>query len=119
MLWLTLASLIAIDPTALAASSQTGQVGPVTSLSAQAPRTPRPAAPELGMRALPRLSPPACVQFVMRVDSKGRILPSPPAESRVRLYRLFALNDAQGCPIPVIARDVVPEADAAIGRLIP
>ena len=52
----------------------------------------------------------------MRVDSKGRILPSPPAESRVRLYRLFALNDAQGCPIPVIARDVVPEADAAIGR---
>lgn len=121
MLWLALASLIASDPSAIAASPQTGAMGPMTSLSAQAPKTPPPAAPAPAMasRTIRLIVVRDCHQTIQRIDDRGRHLSSPTTDGRVRLYRLFALNDAQGCPIEVIARDTVPEADAAIGRQIP
>ena len=117
MLWLVLATLIATDPATLPAASANAQaLGPMTTLSAQ-PRPEAPArAPAFQPLKLPE--PSVCNSGIQQINGRLEDRPAPVGDGRVRLYRLFALNDAWGCPIPVIARDLVPEADQAIGRVI-
>lgn len=112
MLWLTLATLILTDP---AASPTSSVMGPM-------PAVPTPTASnEAGRdrRLTPFIQSPArtCSPVIQRIHGRLETRPAPAEDGRVRLYRLFALQDAQGCPIPVIVRDV-PEADRSIGRQI-
>lgn len=112
MLWLALATVLMSDP---AAAPTAPSMGPLTALSVQtsAANAARPS------RSAPLISPREirdCRSGLQRINGRIERLPGPAAEPRVRLYHLFNLNDAQGCPIPVIARDHVPEADRAIGR---
>lgn len=119
MLWLALATLITVDPAALSASAQTGSIGPVAPMSAQtatiAPAAAPARRPVMGAPIISTTVPAeACSTGVQRIELRNPSPTSPATDGRVRMYRLLALNDARGCPIPVIARDVIPEADRAI-----
>ena len=111
MLWLALATLILSD-------SAAGPTAPSVT-SAMGPLTIQPAAPASPIR--PRNTPlttptmRACTPVIQRVDGRLEERAVPVGDGRVRLYRLFNLMDEQGCPAPVIVRDV-PEADRSIGR---
>lgn len=111
MLWLALATLILFDHAAGPKSpSMTSAMGPLTI---------QPAAPASPIRPRnTRLTTPtmrACTPVIQRVDGRLEERAVPVGDGRVRLYRLFNLMDEQGCPAPVIVRDV-PEADRSIGR---
>lgn len=112
MLWLVLATLIATDPATLPTAPENAQaMGPMTALSAQAWREVPARAPAFQPLKLPE--PSVCNNSIQRIGGQTGESLAPVGDGRVRLYRLFALRDTWGCPIPVIVRDV-PEADRAI-----
>ncbi|CAN5476122.1 hypothetical protein BH10PSE1_BH10PSE1_30660 [soil metagenome] len=110
MLWVTLTTLMMIDPAVIEPSASA--MGPRTTLSASVHQTPdlRVIQPV----ELPAV--PACDQSLHRIGDRFELRRAPTGE-RVKLYYAFAL-EVGGCPIPVIARETVPEADHAIGRTI-
>ncbi|MDB5420554.1 MAG: hypothetical protein JWR59_501 [Brevundimonas sp.] len=112
MLWLTLATLILTDP---AASPTASAMGPMTVMPAPNAATQAERAP----RVSPFIQSPAraCNPVIQSIDGRLVERPGPVGDGRVRLYRLFNLMDEQGCPAPVIVRDV-PEADRSLGREI-
>ena len=109
MLWLALATVLLSDPSPLASS-----MGPMTPLSAPT-STDRLTRNALLAPVIPPAPEPACPSGFQQATGRLQNPAAPVGDGRVRLYRLFALNDARGCPIPVIVRDA-PEADRAIGR---
>lgn len=108
MVWLTLTILIAAQSQT---ASPTPSMGPRTTLSAEQDF----AVPGVSTSVI-QPSVPTCSEPLQRVS--GRYEPAPAEEGRVKLYHTFALQVGSGCPIPVIAREVVPEADRAIGRVL-
>ena len=108
MLLLTLIAVLASDPAA--APPAPTAMGPLTVRStvadpAATPRVIRPVA-----------FAPVRECGAARVQPAGGLLGrdvSVPNDGKVRMYHLFSLEVA-GCPIPVIARDSIPEADDTI-----
>lgn len=114
MLWLALSTMLISDPTP---TPMAPSMGPMTLLAAPTSADQMARNPLLAP-VIPPPPEPACQSGLQQVNGRFQNREAPIGDGRVRLYRLFALQDNRGCPIPVIVRDV-PEADRSIGRRIP
>jgi hypothetical protein len=112
MLWLALTTLIALDPaTAPPAAPETAAQAPMISLS-RVESLP----PELLATIRPAdltLPPPCDTTGIQRIGGVRRDMRFP-TDGKVRMYHLLSLQ-VGNCPVPVIARDDIPEANNAIG----